>query len=523
MPICARTIRAVAVATLAILFSAATHAGTLTVKTAQGVVRGKEINNAKARAFLGLPYAAAPVGDLRWRPPAEPARWKGTRDATKYGPHCMQSNPFPDMLYQDPGYNEDCLFLNVFTPANAELGSKLPVMVWIHGGGYFAGSASEPRHNGDFLPTHGVILVTINYRLGVLGFLATPELAREEQGAAGNYGLMDQIAALQWVKENIAEFGGDPANVTIFGESAGSMAVSALMAAQPARGLFAKAIGESGSSLQVGGPKEPSYLEVQAKDQEWVTSLGMDIAHLRLLPADEIIAASTRKDAPLFWPVVDGKLFTEPLSVTYAAGRQAHVPLLAGWNRDEWNYDERTSLAKEMTAEKWKSFAVENFGGMAAQFLKFYSGDSDTQAKESARDYQGDDFIVTGSWRWIDAQAKTGDAPVYRYQFDLPAPASQFHSGGQAFHSDEIEYVFGTLDTRLGATWRAEDRKLSDQMMSYWTNFAKTGDPNGNGLPQWPRFDKTGQVLHLDSTIKTGPDTQRDREEFMIANMKKRQ
>ena len=490
----------------------------LEVKTAQGMVRGKAISSGKVHAFLGMPYAAPPVDGLRWKPPAAPDRWRGTRDATKYGFHCMQSNPFPDMLYQDAGHSEDCLFVNVFTPANAQPDSKLPVMFWIHGGGYFAGSASEPRHNGDFLPTHGVILVTINYRLGVFGFLATPELAKEGNGAAGNYGLMDQVAALQWVKENIAAFGGNPANVTIFGESAGSMAVSALMAAQPARGLFARAIGESGGSLQVGSAKEPSYLEVLARDEDWVKSLGVDIDHLRELPSEVVIAAATRTDAPEFWPVIDGRYFTEPIAVTYAAGRQAHVPLLAGWNRDE-----RSSLAKDMTAAKWKDFAAENFGGMVADFLKVYPGDTDEQARQSAENYQSDSFIVTGSWRWVDGHVKTGDSPVFRYQFDLAAPVSKFHAEQNAFHSDDIEYVFGTLDTRAGAVWRPEDRRLSEQFMQYWTNFAKTGDPNGTGLPQWPRFDKTGHVLHLDANITTAPDSQKEREEWMIANMKKRQ
>jgi para-nitrobenzyl esterase len=498
--------------------SAVGQPGSLEVKTAQGMVRGKAISNGRVHAFLGLPYATPPVDGMRWKPPAAPGHWRGTRDATKYGFHCMQANPFPDMLYQDAGHSEDCLFLNVFAPANAQPNSKLPVMFWIHGGGYFAGSASEPRHNGDFLPTHGVILVTINYRLGVFGFLATPELVKEGNGAAGNYGLMDQVAALNWVKENISAFGGDPANVTIFGESAGSMAVSALMAAQPARGLFAKAIGESGGSLQVGSAKEPSYLDVLATDEDWLKSLGMDIEHLRMLPAEEVAAAATRTDAPRFWPVIDGRFFTEPIGVTYAAGRQAHVPLLAGWNRDE-----QSSLAKDMTAAKWKDYAAQTFSGIVGEFLKVYPGDTDEQAKHSAENFESDDFIVTNSWRWVDAHVKTGDAPVFRYQFDLAAPPSKFHTEQTAFHSDDIEYVFGTLDTRAGAVWRPEDRRMSEQIMQYWTNFAKTGDPNGTGLPQWPRFDKTGQVLHLDSNISTSPDSQKEREEWMIANMKKRQ
>ena len=249
MQIGAQALCALAIAGLALGLSAAVHADSLTVKTAQGKVQGKTINDGKVRAFLGLPYAAPPVGDLRWKAPEPPAKWKGVRDATHYGARCIQAPVFKDMVFQDSGPSEDCLYLNVFTPASAKGNSKLPVMFWIHGGGYSGGSASEPRHNGDFLPTKGVVLVTINYRLGVFGFLATSDLAKEAGGAAGNYGLLDMVAALQWVKANIAKFGGDPGNVTIFGESAGSFAVSTLMASPPAQGLFQKAIGESGGAF----------------------------------------------------------------------------------------------------------------------------------------------------------------------------------------------------------------------------------------------------------------------------------
>src|SRR5271157_4859422 len=234
-----------ATAGLALGLSTPVHADSLTVKTEQGKVQGKTINDGKVRAFLGLPYAAPPVGDMRWKAPEPPAKWKGDRDATKFGAHCAQGKVFDDMVFQDAAPSEDCLFVNVYTPADATNKSKLPVMFWIHGGGYSGGGSSEPRHNGDFLPTKGVILVTINYRLGVFGFLVTDELAKENNGVAGNYGLMDMVAALQWVKGNIKNFGGDPGNVTIFGESAGSFAVSTLMASPMAQGLFQKVIGES--------------------------------------------------------------------------------------------------------------------------------------------------------------------------------------------------------------------------------------------------------------------------------------
>src|ERR1700722_6969428 len=232
--------------------STAGFADSLKVKTEQGKVHGKPINNGKVNAFLGLPYAAPPVGDLRWKAPEPPPKWKGDRVATNFGSHCAQGHVFDDMVFQDAAPSEDCLFLNVYAPAGSTDMSKLPVMFWIHGGGYSGGASSEPRHNGDFLPLKGVVLITINYRLGVFGFLALPELASEQHGSSGNYGLMDMVAALAWVKKNIAAFGGDPNCVTIFGESAGSFAVSTLMAVPSAQGLFHRAIGESGGALNSG-------------------------------------------------------------------------------------------------------------------------------------------------------------------------------------------------------------------------------------------------------------------------------
>jgi para-nitrobenzyl esterase len=499
---------ALAMAGLALGLSTPVHADSLTVKTEQGKVHGKTINDGKVKAFMGLPYAAAPVGDLRWKAPEPPAKWKGERDATKYGAHCSQGMVFADMVFQDGVASEDCLFLNVYAPADAKTKSKLPVMFWIHGGGYAGGASSEPRHNGDFLPTKGVVLVTMNYRLGVFGFLATADMAKEANGAAGNYGLLDMVAALQWVKANINKFGGDPENVTIFGESAGSFAVSTLMASPAAKGLFQKAIGESGGALGRGLGYDS--LEAREKaDGAWVASLGVNsLAELRALSTEKILDATKGKRGG-FSPDVDGRLLTEPVADTYAAGRQAHVPLLAGWNRDEGS-------ANGMTAEKWKALADKQFGERAAEFLSVYGGDTDEQAARSAADYNGDSFIAFGTWKWIEAHRKTGESPIYRYHFELAALPSKFHPGTAAFHSDDIEYVFGTLDTRPGETVRPEDRTLSEQMMSYWTNFAKTGDPNGPGLPAWPKYDKDDSLIHLDSTITSGPDTLRPRYEFLL-------
>jgi para-nitrobenzyl esterase len=508
-----RALGALAMAGLVLGVSMAARADSLTVKTAQGEVHGKTINDGKVKAFLGLPYAAAPVGELRWKAPQPAVAWKGERDATKFGAHCAQGRVFDDMIFQDGGESEDCLFLNVYTPAG-ETNKKLPVMFWIHGGGYAGGGSSEPRHNGDFLPTKGVVLVTINYRLGPFGFLATAELAKEADGAAGNYGVMDMIAALQWVKANISRFGGDPGNVTIFGESAGSFAVSTLMASPAARGLFHKAIGESGAAFSGTLAYEPLPVREKA-DGEWVDSLGVkSLAELRALPAEKILNGVKSKQGG-FPPVIDGKVLTEPVEATYAAGRQAHVPLLAGWNSDEGSF----VAAQGMTAGQWKEKADASFKERAAEFLQLYPAGSDAQALRSAFDFGSDQFIAFSTWKWIEAHRKTGEAPVYRYHFELAALPSKYHPGTFAFHSDEIEYVFGTLDTRPGENVRPEDRKLSEQMMGYWTNFAKTGDPNGAGLPVWPKYGKQDELIHLDRNITVGPDALRPRYEFLLQGL----
>ncbi len=488
----------------------------LSVKTKAGKIRGKAINNGKVRAFLGLPYAAPPVGDLRWKAPQAPAKWSSQRDASKYGHHCAQNHVFDDMVFQDDGANEDCLYLNVYAPASAGKNSKLPVMFWIHGGGFSGGGSDEPRHNGDFLPLKGVVLVTINYRLGVFGFLATEDLAKEVGGAAGNYGLQDMIAGLQWVKSNIDQFGGDPGNVTIFGESAGSFAVSTLMASPLAQGLFQKAIGESGGAVAGSTLAYDSLAVREAKDAKWVSTLNVkSLAELRALPTNAILDAA-KKPGVGFPPDVDGKVLTEPVSATYAAGRQAHIPVIAGWNSDEGSF----MAMRGMTAAQWSETALKTFKERASEFIKLYPADGDEQALRSAIDFGSDQFIAYGTWAWLEAQRKTGKAPVYRYHFELAATPSKFHPGTFAFHSDDIEYVFGTLETRPGWEVGPEDRKLSETMMTYWTNFARTGDPNGGDLPKWPQYNEEGYpLIHLNSTVTAGPDVLRARYEFLEHGM----
>jgi para-nitrobenzyl esterase len=287
------------------------------------------------------------------------------------------------------------------------------------------------------------------------------------------------------------------------------------MASPAARGLFHKAIGESGAAFS--STLAYDSLEKREKtDGDWVATLGVkSLQELRAMPTDKILAAVKTKGMVGFPPTIDGKLLTEPVEETYAAGRQAHVPLLAGWNRDEGSF----FAMRGMTTVQWKGMAPGLFKERSAEFLKLYPGDTDEQALRSAIDFGGDEFIAFSTWKWIEAHKKTGESPVYRYHFELPALPSKFHPGTFVFHSDDIEYVFGTLDTRPGGTVRPEDRKLSEQMMSYWTNFARTGDPNGPGLPEWPKCGKGDELIHLDSTITSGPDTLRPRYEFLLQGM----
>ena len=494
----------------------------LQIKTDKGNVEGALTTDSQVRIFKGIPYAAPPVGNLRWQPPQPAAKWHDTLAAKDFGHHCYQTNPFADMTYNDAGPSEDCLTLNIWSPANAKPGS-LPVMVWIHGGGYTAGSASEPRHDGQFLAHRNVVIVTLNYRLGIFGFFTHPDLAAESpHHAAGNYGLLDQAAALAWVSRNITAFGGDPNNITVFGESAGSFAVSSLMASPLSKTLIAKAIGESGGAFHSSGLPYPGLAVTEQEDAAFAqTALhASTLADLRKISADDIIAAASAKTTPPpphFGPVVDGYFLPQSVPEIYAAGNQAHIPLLAGWNADEVR-SMVTMSPVQPTVATFTAAATKDFGARAPEFLAVYPATTDAEAVQSAGDFVSDRFIAYSTWAWLEAQVNTGQAPVYRYRFDLPSPGDKFHpAAAGAFHSDDIEYVFGTLDTRLEATIRPEDRALSDQIQRYWTNFARNGDPNSPNLPTWPTYKSATdwQVMHLNATSQAQPDTHRARYLFL--------
>ena len=489
------------------------------VRTTNGVLEGVVSPDGLVRTFKGIPYAAPPVGPLRWKSPQPVQPWTGVRRAVDYAPRAMQGRIFDDMSFHDAGPSEDCLYLNLWIPENPPPG-KLPVMVWIHGGGFIAGSSSESRQDAGNLSKKGVLVVSMNYRMGVFGFLALPELSQESgHGSSGNCGLLDQVAALEWVKANIATFGGDPDNVTIFGESAGSFSVSALMASPLAQGLFQRAIGESGAFFSATRPPK-SRTEAEAAGVKFTqVAFGTtSIEALRAIPAKNLLKMALKQPREYFRPAIDGYFLPEDCLSIYAAGRQSHVPLLAGWNRDEGGF--KSYFTNDApTVKNYVTRAHAFFGTNAEAFLQAYPASTDAEAKRAAQDFAGDRFAGYATWKWLEMQLQTGGSPVYRYQFDqtLPLPANaKKGTEPTAPHACEIEYVFRMLSAKP-LPWRPEDRAVSELMADYWTNFAKTGDPNGPGLPPWPAYHRQDgyPVMHLAATSGSAPDRRRDRYEFL--------
>jgi para-nitrobenzyl esterase len=489
------------------------------VKVAEGTIEGALTADGAVRTFKGIPYAAPPVGPLRWKPPQPVTPWSGVRPALEFGPRPMQGHIWDDMIFRDAGPSEDCLHLNVWAPNRTDH-RKLPVMVWMFGGGFAAGGTSERRQDGTMLCQKGVVVVSMDYRLGVFGFFALPELTREsDQHASGNYGLMDQVAALRWVRTNIAAFGGDPDNVTIFGESAGAHSVCAVMASPLAHGLFQRAIGESGGvvghrrRLRSLGDGEASG-QAFAQREFGTTSL----ADLRALPAKRLLDGQLRIDRSHFQPIVDGYFLPASGNALYARGAQSHVPLLAGWNRDEGPAEAFFGDAPP-TLPNFIAEAKKRFGARSGEFLRVYAARTDAEAKRAAADYAGDDFIAFMTWKWLELHRRSGGSPVYRYLFEHARPLGADappNAEPSAPHASDIEFVFQNLSSRP-LPWRPEDHAMADRMATYWTNFARSGDPNGAGLPRWPRYEEaTGlQVMHLQAAAHATPDTTRDRYLFL--------
>lgn len=481
----------------------------------QGILVGRAVRGSGTplRVFLGIPYAAPPVGSLRWRPPQPVAAWTGARKADHFGPRCMQPPIFSDMVFRSDGMSEDCLYLNVWTPARSAR-AGLPVLVYFYGGGFVAGDGSENRYDGASLARKGIVTVTVNYRLNVFGFLALPALAdASPRHATGNYGLLDQQAALRWVHANIARFGGDPRQVTIGGESAGSISVSAQMAAAGSRGLFARAIGESGALIAPNAAL--SLQKAEAHGEKFVRQVGVrSLAALRALPARDLLRAATQRGAPAFGPDIDGRFLTEQPLRTYQHGGQAHVPLLVGSNSQEGYYPSLLKGAAP-TPRNYRAALERLFGDQAGRALALYPGRNEIQVKRSATALMGDMFIAHSTWRWMDLQHRTGKAPVYFYFFTKARPARRHPPTGStpdpgAVHSSEIEYALGNLSSNRVYAWTAADYKVSRIMEGYFAHFIKSGDPNGPGLPHWPAVRASGSGL-LRQTIGFRTRTQVDR------------
>jgi len=481
--------------TIVVLVPACLYAAADPIRVEQGKLAGAAGNNPDVRVYRGIPYALPPVGDLRWKPPQPPAPWQGVREAKEFGNACWQS-PYPAAasIYQAklPPLSEDCLTLNVWTAAKSEK-DRLPVMVWIHGGGFTRGSGISPAYNGEGFARKGVVLVTINYRLGVFGFLAHPALSAESvHHSSGNYAVLDQIAALQWVKKNIAAFGGDANRVTVFGESAGSWAVNALMASPLAKGLFQRAIGESGGSFS---PMK-TLADAEKAGERLATTMGASqdvLKSLRSKPAEELLKAS---DEPTVRPMVDGWVLPQDVATIFARGKQNDVPLIVGFNSDEG-----TTLAPQGAQVTTTAFAsgAQRFGNLTEQFLKVYPATSDVEAVSSFYSAYRDQVFGWEMRTWARMSTKTGKEPVYLYYFTHRPPGPQSQRL-RAFHAAEIAYVFGTFFWPF--PWEDADRKLSETMSTYWVNFARTGNPNGEGLTKWPAYNPgTDQALEFGDQI----------------------
>ena len=455
------------------------------VRTEAGLVSGVTNNTGDVTAYKGIPFAAPPVGDLRWKAPQPVKHWDGVRKCDVFGPSPMQAKPIPFMVYTseflipETPISEDCLYLNIWTNAKTQ-SDKKPVFVWIYGGGFGSGGSACPIYDGEAMAKKGVIFVSINYRVGVFGFLAHPELTKESGGkASGNYALLDQLEALKWVKKNIAAFGGDPDKVTIGGQSAGSMSVNCLVASPQAKGLFNGAIAESGSFLIKNPLIEANTLQnAEEQGAKMAEKAGAkSLAEMRAMPADEVI----KKFTGHFSPIVDGYVLPKTIADIFAEGKQNHVPLITGWNYDEFG-------APAKSKEDFKKLAQQQYGADAETFLKYFPAETDEQAKDSQGRLGRDMVFALSGYKWANIQSQAPNSPVYVYNFDRKVPATGDMVKYGAFHTAEVPYVMDNLKFLNNRPFEPADNTLATLMCDYWTNFVKTGNPNGNGVPEWPKY-----------------------------------
>ena len=456
------------------------------VKVEGGKIAGVPGRDASITVFKGIPYAAPPVGDLRWRAPRPVAPWQGVKKADHFGNSCIQNivserKPWTYEFMTHTDISEDCLYLNLWTPAKSAR-DRLPVYIYIHGGGNTEGSGAVPVYDGEGLAKKGIIVVTVNYRLGIFGFFTHPELTAESDvHASGNYALLDLIAVLHWVHENIAAFGGNPNRVTIGGQSAGASDTHSLVASPLAKGLFQGAIAESGSSLGRLGLMGANALSAQEQaGVRFAEAKGAkSIADLRKLSWKEL--AAPVPGGGRFGVVIDGYVLPASAAEMFAQGRQNDVPTLTGSNRNDLG---GASTHPAMTAEQFRRQAEQRYADLANAFLNLYPAATDDEARTSMNESALDSMRVS-TYLWAVERARTAKTNAYTYFWDhvLPGPDSAQYG---AFHTGEVPYVMNTLDMCQGRDFTAADRRIADMMSSYWANFIRTGDPNGKGLPHWP-------------------------------------
>lgn len=467
------------------------------VRVEGGLIQGTLTEN--LTIYKGIPFAAPPVGELRWKAPQPVEKWEGVKQTTAFAPAAFQAGNPPS------GKSEDCLYLNVWTPAKSAK-DKIPVLVWIYGGGFSFGSTAEPGYDGTKLAQKGVILVSIAYRVGQLGFLAHPELSAENPNkVSGNYGLLDQIAGLEWIKKNIAAFGGDPDKVTIFGESAGGISVSMLCASPLAKGLFQGAISQSGGSFgptrttTYPGENMKTLKQAEADGEAYVKNLGVSsIAELRKISADKLPLGMGIGGG---WPITDGYIIPDDQYKLYEAGKYNDTPILIGYNSDEG-----ASFSREKSAEEFIAGVKVRYGQFADDLLMAYpvSGNS---IPKTARDLIRDAAFGWQTWTWAKLQSETGKSKVFYYYFDqqpyFPEESPRFGYGSP--HGQEVAYVFNNIDPNNPQTSKS-DLEISEAMATYWTNFAKNGDPNGENVPKWPTFNNANpELMYFGPTPHVGP------------------
>ncbi|MDV6167249.1 carboxylesterase family protein [Flavobacterium sp. DG1-102-2] len=506
-------------------------------KVEQGTVEGMVLKSG-IQNYRGIPFAEPPVGELRWKAPQPAKKWSGVRKAVEFGSNAMQKPVFGDMSFRAPSMNEDCLYLNVWTPAKKST-DKLPVLVYFYGGGFIAGDGSENRYDGESLAEKGIVTVTLNYRLGIFGFFSHPELTKESPNhASGNYGLLDQNAALLWVQKNIAAFGGDPNKITIAGESAGSISVSAQMVSPLSSRLIAGAIGQSGAMIN------PTLAAVPLADAErngvaFAEKINVtELSKLRSIPAEQLLEEASKPGAFITRATLDGYFLTMDPIQAYQGGYHSQIPLLVGWTSAEIPY-QAFMQGQYPNPENYKKRVQETYKDWAAEILKKYSGKNEREVIESATALGSDGFIVYSTWKWAELHKSYTKKPVYTYVFSRQRPSLKSELGNMkeglagglskdenkkeetkmpegvkgANHASDIEYALGNLASNTSYEWSADDYKTSAAMEDYFANFIKTGNPNGKNLPEWLpcEYSNALNIMEINVTSKAGPEQNRER------------